>query len=163
MEEIKYRRRIKPTDVAAIEEIVRASGFFSEAETEIAVELAEEKLSLGEDSSYEFLFAEEGGRVVGYTCWGLIPATAGSYALYWIAEQNRRGMGLGKKLLFETERLIRKAGGRQIYIDTSSRPQYEPTRKFYESCGYQLCAELKDFYAPGDGKIIYNKNITGRF
>ncbi|HPD56725.1 MAG TPA: GNAT family N-acetyltransferase [Smithellaceae bacterium] len=158
MEEIKYRRRIKPTDVAAIEEIVRASGFFSTAETEIAVELAQEKLELGSDSSYEFLFAEDAGRVIGYACWGLIPATMGSYDIYWIAIQPQlRGRGIGKKLLTETEKIIFEAGGRQIYVDTSSRQQYEPTRIFYEKCGYHQGALLKDFYAPGDGKIIYVK------
>ncbi len=158
MEEIKYRRRIKPTDVAAIEEIVRTSGFFSVAEAEIAVELAQEKLKLGAESSYEFLFAEDSGRVSGYACWGLIPATVGSYDLYWIAVQpHLRGKGLGKKLLAETEKIIFDAGGRQIYVDTSSRQQYEPTRLFYEKCGYYQGALLKDFYAPGDGKIIYVK------
>lgn len=158
MEEIKYRRQIKPTDVAAIKIIVRASGFFSAAEIEIAVELAEEKLELGPDSSYEFLFAEDAGRVVGYACWGLIPATVGSYDLYWIAVQPElRGRGLGKKLLMETEKFIFDAGGRRIYVDTSSRQQYEPTRLFYEKCGYHQGALLKDFYAPGDGKIIYVK------
>lgn len=158
MDEIKYRRQIKPTDVAVIEEIVRASGFFSAAETEIAVELAQEKLELGAGSSYEFLFAEEANKVIGYTCWGLIPATVGSYDLYWIAVQPRlRAKGLGAKLMAQTEKIILEEGGRQIYVDTSSRQQYEPTRLFYEKCGYHQGALLKDFYAPGDGKIIYVK------
>jgi len=158
MGEIKYRRQIKPADAATIEEIVRASGFFSAAEIEIAAELAMEKLSSDEESSYEFLFVEEGDSVIGYTCWGLIPATMASYDLYWIAMLPQlRGRGLGKKLLAETEKFIRQAGGRRIYADTSSRRQYEPTRMFYEKCGYQRGAFLTDYYAPGDGKIIYLK------
>jgi hypothetical protein len=44
-----------------------------------------------------------------------------------------------------------------VYAETSSRPQYEPTRSFYRACGYRLEARLEDFYAPGDGKVIFLK------
>ena len=40
-------------------------------------------------------------------------------------------------------------------VETSSRDDYAPTRAFYLACGYQIVAELPDFYAPGDGKLIY--------
>jgi hypothetical protein len=50
-------------------------------------------------------------------------------------------------------------GGRRIYIETSSRAQYEPTRGFYLKCGYRQETILEDFYAPGDGKVIYVKAL----
>lgn len=160
MKTITYRQDIRPTDSDAIAEIVRGSGFFSAAEETMARELAEERLEQGGRSSYRFLFAEEGGRVIGYTCYGPIPATAGSYDLYWIAvTQSLRGHGIGKQLLQRTGQIIRRLGGRQVYAETSSRPQYAPTRHFYEKCGYLPEAVLKDFYAPGDSKIIYSKTI----
>jgi len=90
----------------------------------------------------------------------LIPATAGSYDLYWIAvTQSLRGQETGKRLLQKTEEMIRDLGGRNIYAETSSRPQYAPTRHFYEKCGYLPEAFLKDFYSPGDSKIIYSKPL----
>lgn len=157
---IIYRQEIKPTDIDAISNIVRSSGFFSTPEIDIAVELAEEKLELGNESTYRFLFAEKEKEVIGYTCYGFIFATAGSFDLYWIAVHEKfRGQGLGESLLTETENLIRTAGGRLIYADTSSRDQYKPTHFFYEKCGYRREALLKDFYAPGDSKIIYVKNL----
>lgn len=160
MKTITYRQEIQPTDPDAIAEIVRESGFFSAAEEALARELAEERLEQGGQSSYRFLFAEEDGRVVGYTCYGLIPATAGSYDLYWIAvTQSLRGQGTGKRLLQKTEGMIRSMGGRQIYAETSSRPQYAPTRHFYEKCGYFPEAVLKDFYSSEDSKIIYSKPL----
>lgn len=160
MKTITYRQEIQPTDPDAIAEIVRGSGFFSVAEEALARELAEERLEQGEQSSYRFLFAEEDGRVVGYTCYGPIPATAGSYDLYWIAvTQSLRGQGTGKRLLQKSEEMIRDLGGRNIYAETSSRPQYAPTRHFYEKCGYLPEAVLKDFYASGDSKIIYSKPL----
>ena len=48
----------------------------------------------------------------------------------------------------------------RVYVETSTRPQYAPTRAFYLACGYQLAAELPDFYAPGDGKAIFLKLLT---
>ena len=60
--------------------------------------------------------------------------------------------------LAETE--IVKAGGTRVYVDTSSRKQYAPTRTFYERVGYSKDALLEDFYAPGDGKVIYVKVLA---
>jgi len=155
-----YRQNIRPSDPDAITEIVQGSGFFSAAEIALARELAEERLEQGEKCSYRFVFAEDNERMVGYTCYGLIPATAGSFDLYWIAViPSLRSQGTGKRLLEKTEGIIRGLGGRKIYAETSSRPQYEPTRQFYEKCGYLAEAVLRDFYAPEDSKIIYAKTL----
>jgi ribosomal protein S18 acetylase RimI-like enzyme len=149
-----------PSDPGTIFRIVQSSGFFSTEEISLARELAEEKLEQGSICSYQFLFAEDKDRVLGYTCYGLIPATCGSYDLYWIAvDEQFRSQGLGKELMQKTEDVIRGIGGRLIYVETSSRDQYKPTHGFYESCGYQKEAFLKDFYAEGDSKIIYVKTL----
>jgi ribosomal protein S18 acetylase RimI-like enzyme len=155
---ITYRQEIKPTDVAAIETIIRSSGFFSAEEIDIAQELAEEKLELGAASSYQFLFAENEDIVFGYSCFGLIPMTSASYDIYWIAvNQHLRSKGLGKKLMEKSEEIIRSLGGKRVYVETASRKQYQTTHSFYQSCGYHQAAFLEDFYAEGDGKIIYVK------
>ena len=62
-------------------------------------------------------------------------------------------------LMQRTEEMIRARGGRRVYIETSSRPQYEPTRGFYRRCGYHEAAHLPDFYGPGDGKLIYVRGL----
>jgi ribosomal protein S18 acetylase RimI-like enzyme len=104
------------------------------------------------------LFVEDEKKVVGYACYGLIPATSSSYDVYWIViSKDLRGQGLGKLLMAETEKLILQSGGRQVYVETSSRDQYSPTHKFYETCGYHQEAFLKNFYHEGDSKIIYAK------
>lgn len=160
MNTIIYRQQIMPSDPGTIFRIVQSSGFFSTEEISLARELAEEKLEQGSICSYQFLFAEDKDRVLGYTCYGLIPATCGSYDLYWIAvDEQFRSQGLGKELMQKTEDVIRGIGGRFIYVETSSRDQYKPTHGFYESCGYQKEAFLKDFYAEGDSKIIYVKTL----
>ena len=47
-----------------------------------------------------------------------------------------------------------------MYIETSNRPQYASTRAFYERCGYVCEAVLRDFYAPGDDKVIFVRVLT---
>ena len=86
--------------------------------------------------------------------------TQSSWDLYWIAvDAAAQGRGLGRAVLAESERRIAAAGGRRVYVETSSRPQYLPTRSFYERCGYAVGAVLDDFYAPGDGKVVFVKAL----
>jgi ribosomal protein S18 acetylase RimI-like enzyme len=159
---VVFRRDLRAADLAAIRRIVESSGFFNEAEASVAVELAEERLRKGNASGYHFVFADDpaAGMTIGYTCYGEIACTVGSYDLYWIAVQTEhRGGGLGRRLMHETERLIARAGGRRVYVETAGRAQYEPTRAFYLACGYAIEATLPDFYAPGDAKVILCKSL----
>ena len=157
---IAYRERLRPEDRDAVGRLVRATGFFSEQEIGIAVELVEERLAKGEASGYSFLFAESADRLLGYACFGPIPGTMNSFDLYWIAvDPGEQGNGIGRTLIAEAERIMAKRGARRIYADTSSRPQYNPTRAFYLACGYREAAFLADFYGPGDGKMIFIKEL----
>jgi len=139
-----------------VREIVVSSGFFSEAEIEVAVELVQERLNKGVESGYYFLFAEQDQKVAGYSCFGPIPCTVESYDIYWIAvQQELRRSGLGVEILKNVEERIREMGGKRIYVETSSRQQYRPTRSFYSRCGYRREATLENFYSSGDHKVIY--------
>lgn len=158
-----FRSAPRPSDAAAIRAIVVSTGFFSEAEVDVAVELVDERLAKGEASGYHFLFAERAGRVLGYACFGPIACTVAGFDLYWIAvHQGHRGAGLGRALLEHGEAAIVRAGGQRIYVETSSKPQYQPTRAFYLRCGYAEEAVITDFYAPGDSKVIYVKPLLTR-
>jgi ribosomal protein S18 acetylase RimI-like enzyme len=148
---------------AAVEDLVRRTGFFSAAEVAIARELLDDLLEKGAGSDYVAVFARDGrdGPLVGYACWGEIPCTEARYDLYWIAvDPDRQGEGIGQVLLAHVEASISKAGGAAIYVDTSSREQYGPTRAFYERSGYEVAAHLTDFYRDGDGKVVYAKRLT---
>ena len=158
METLTFRKEVIPSDPLRIESIVRSSGFFREDEVKVAVELAEERLEKGAESGYEFIFVELEGITVGYSCFGLIPCTLHSYDLYWIAtHRDHMNQGIGRKLLAETERTIRELGGNGIYVETSSKELYAPTRAFYLKNGYQEKARFEDFYDLGDDKVVYVK------
>jgi GNAT superfamily N-acetyltransferase len=158
---ITFRYEVTPPDTALVRELVVSTGVFAAAEVEVAVELVQERLAKGEPSGYYFVFAEQGGRTVGYACYGPIACTVGSFDLYWIAvDRVCQGQGLGRLLIAECERLISAQAGRHIYIETSNRPQYAPTRGFYLRCDYSQAAVFDDFYAPGDAKVVYCKRLA---
>ncbi|NLS92637.1 MAG: GNAT family N-acetyltransferase [Planctomycetaceae bacterium] len=155
---VTLRQTATPADREHVRAIVESTGMFRPDEVDVAVELVDERLAKGEPSGYYFLFAEQQGRVVGYACYGPIACTVSSFDLFWIAVcQDQQGRGLGRRLLEESERLIARAGGTRIYIETSGRSDYLPTRRFYERCGYAVEATLADFYAPGDDRVIFGK------
>jgi len=139
---------------------VEAISNVNEAEIDVAVELAEERLEKGESSGYEFLFLEFEGKTVAYSCFGLIPCTKSSFDLYWIATHaDFRNRGLGALLLKVTEETIKKLKGSGVYVETASRAQYLPTRQFYEKNGYTLKAQFEDYYDKGDDLVYYVKKI----
>ena len=157
---ISWRENMIPQDVATIERLASASGFFRPDEVVLAAELAAEHLNKGPDSGYNFIFAQEGDQTLGYACYGHVAGTLHSWNLYWIiVHKNTRGRGLGGELLAQVEQRVAAAGGERLYIETSSQPLYHPTRRFYQSRGYTLLTVLEDFYARGDGKVIYAKTM----
>lgn len=158
---ITYRTKIFPEDKGIIRDILESVNIFSKEEIAIALELADDRLEKGMGSDYFFLFIQQAGKTIGYACFGPIRGTLGRFDLYWIAIHNKfRGLGFGKKLLTKTESIINQMGGRRIYIETSSRQVYKPTRMFYLCCGYHKEILLKDFYSPGDSKVFYVKDIS---
>lgn len=160
---MRWRNTVQASDAAAVKCLITETGFFNHEEVLVAIELVDETLARGKASGYEFVFADDPdqpGKLLGYTCYGLIPATQSSYDLYWIAVlPAQQGRGLGAQLMQESECLARAAGATQMYADTSGRDQYIPTRAFYERVGYDIAAVLPDFFAAGDDKVIFSKKL----
>ncbi len=157
---ILLREQIRHDDAAAVRGLVQATGFFSPEEEDVAEELVQERLEQGEASGYLFLMAEAAGELVGYACYGPTPAAEGTYDLYWIAvDPARHNKGLGRLLISATAQRVREAGGRLLFAETSGTATYTPTRAFYERTGFTAEAVLKDFYRPGDDKVIYRLEV----
>ena len=147
-------------DVGRVRSLVASTGFFNAAEVDVAADLVTERLSKGLRSGYHFILAERGSGLVAYACYGPIEGTQGSFDLFWIAvapEEQRKG--LGPQVFARAETAMRKAGARRIYVDTSSSDRYAPTRGFYQRMGFIEEARLPDFHGPGDGRVIYVKEL----
>jgi GNAT superfamily N-acetyltransferase len=159
---ITYRESPLPTDITAVRNVVESTGFFRPDEVDVAVELVEEARAKGaEKSGYHFLFAEDGERLLGYTCFGPIACTLHSFDLYWIVVHNDcRGQGIGKALLARTEEILTRMGCTRLYAETSSTELYAPTRSYYLKAGFFEEARIREFYAPGDDKVLFTKIIS---
>lgn len=157
---LHFREELLSSDADSVRRLVAATKMFRPHEIDVAVELVEETLNRGEAAGYHFIFAEQAGEVVGYVSYGPITVTTDSYDLYWIVvDPSQQGKGLGRSLLQLAEQRIAGRGGRQVYIETSGQEIYLPTRRFYDRCGYELEATIRDFYAPGDDKLIYVRRL----
>ncbi len=156
------RDEARADDVARVVTMARGTGFFREDEVAVAEELIRDRVEKGRDSWYRFVLAEHEGDTgaSGFVCFGPIACTKGSWDLYWIVvAKEAQGAGLGRRLMGEAERRVREAGGRAVYVETSSKAQYLSTRRFYEACGYSESARLVDFYDVGDDKVVFVKRL----
>lgn len=159
-----FRREIFKNDVPVIRAILASTGFFDAAPDEIdsAEALAHEALTKGNSTeNYSFIFLEQDGETLGFSCFGRAPCALSSYEIYWLAVHNdHRGKGLGKLILNEVLGVVKNAGATKLILKTAGRDLYIPTQKFYQSYGFKEEARLKNFYAMGDDCLIYSMDFA---
>ena len=158
-------RPLTQKDLTALRGLLRAIGVFEEHEIRVAEELLD--AALAGDPDYTVSVAElktgDAGEapahaVMGYVCYGLNPVTDALFDVYWVAvDPSMQRHGAGRALLLHAEACVRRAGGRGLVIDTSSRSEYQPAHQLYARCGFKRVAEVPDYYQPGDSLIMYMK------
>ena len=147
-------------DKTPLMNILRDTPEFTPPELIVAEEVLDCYLEDPIRSGYRILIVEDNTSVCGYICYGPTPLTEGTWDLYWAAvARNMRGKGLGKALWEKAEDDIKRDGGWLAVIETSSKPNYEQTRRFHQSRGYDNVGRIADFYAPGDDMLIYVKRL----
>ena len=147
-------------DKSTIMDILRALPEFTSEEVVVAEELIDAYLESSSISEYLVLVAEVDAVVTGYVCYGPTPLTKGTWDVYWIAvDPGGQGQGVGRALMAFTEDRIKESQGRLVLVETSGRPDYAKTRRFYNSLEYTEAARVADFYAPGDDKLILEKRL----
>jgi ribosomal protein S18 acetylase RimI-like enzyme len=151
-------RPLSAADRRRIEEITRAVLVFRDDEVPVALEVFDG--AVGGSPDYIALGATVDERLMGWICWGPTPCTLGTYDLYWMAvDPTMQGSGIGAALLREMEGRL-AGSARLIVVETAGRPDYRPTRAFYEARGYRKAAIIPDFYAPGDDQVVYVKTLA---
>jgi ribosomal protein S18 acetylase RimI-like enzyme len=153
-------RRLEAHHRSRIIEILEATNAFRDDEIGVALELFDASI-VHHSPDYEFVgWFSQDSELIAYACYGASPGTLGTYDLYWIAvHPEHQGAGGGSRLLDEVERRLRERAARMLVVETSSRTDYESTRRFYERRGYAEHARLRDFYAFGDDRVIYGKRL----
>jgi ribosomal protein S18 acetylase RimI-like enzyme len=154
---------VRPTqanDKPAIMTMLKETKFFRDGEIIIAEEVLDDSIVCGIAGEYRSYSAVENGKTVGWVCFGPTACTVGTFDVFWIVvSPDCQAKGIGTKLMDFATDLIKKDSGRLIVIETSGMTKYLATQKFYEKLGYKKEAVLKDFYAPGDDKIVYLKKV----
>jgi ribosomal protein S18 acetylase RimI-like enzyme len=142
-----------------ITEILGATGVFAPAEVDVALELFDEGMRSAE--SYELIGVfDDTDALQGYACWGPTPGTDRGHDLYWIAvDPAAHGGGWGTALMLAVEERLRERDARLLVVETSSRGAYALTRLFYERRGYTERARVSGFYAVGDDRVIFTKQL----
>lgn len=170
--QIIYRKETKESDLKDFNEVLQSTGFFYDYEIEAAEDFLKYQLEDGDESGIHYFMAEavndltnakgtsQAGKMVGFVCFGHDSCTISTWILYWMAVHcDYSGKGIGKALLKKLEDFAVSKGGTKIVGETSGRDLYKPTRDFYVKNGYQLAAEIPDYYSKGDSRVTIVKDI----
>ncbi len=152
-------RPMTDEDRATVLQLIHATDIFTEEEELVAAEVIDTFLNQPDQKEYTIDVVENtAGKAEGYVCYGPTPMTEGTLDLYWIAvHPGQHKRGLGKALVDHVENKVRQNKARLVIIETSSTEKYAPTRRFYLHLGYQETGRIKDYYRPGDDRVIYCK------
>lgn len=154
-------------DRSRVTEILRATGAFAPDEVAVALELFDTAVDdaatrpAAASLDYELVGAYTAdGRLDGYACFGATSGTDRAYDLYWIAvDPHAHGGGVGSALLRAVEARLSERRARLLMVETSSRSEYGTARAFYRRRGFREVARVRDFYAPGDDRIVLTKRL----
>lgn len=148
-------RAMSRADLSAVASILDGTGLFP---SEMLADMAEPFLS--GVASHIWLTACEGDAVLGFAYCEPERITDGTYNLLAIAvDPNCQCRGIGQLIVAAVEQAARGLGGRVLLVETSSLPEYERTRSFYDQLGFDREAVIREFYAKGEDKIVFWKQL----
>lgn len=155
---------IRPTteaDTTSLLKLTEGTGVFKPHEIEALHEVLGDYHAGANQQGHIAVTYEDQGHILGYAYYAPAAMTDRTWYLYWIAvKRDIHAKGIGGKLLHHAEDDIRKRDGRVLFIETSSLPHYELTRKFYLKHGYEVTGVLRDYYSDGDDMVVFRKKMT---
>jgi ribosomal protein S18 acetylase RimI-like enzyme len=153
-------RPVTPADTPALLALAAGTDFFKPLEIETLGEVLADYHAGCADLGHRAFAWDEAGALLGFAYHAPAAMTDRAWYLYWIAvEKGRQGRGLGGRMLAFVEADVRARNGRLLIVETSSVPLYDPTRRFYLRYGYTQAATVPDYYADGDGQVIFTKRV----
>ena len=146
-------RPVVSTDLQALKKIVSETDLFPS-------ELLDDMISnyLQQQSETEYWLVDENCYSFAYIAHEKL--TQGTYNILSIGVlPTYQSSGLGSALLKYTESFLLAKQVRLLIVDTSSTEEFTKARNFYLKNGYALEARIRDFWGPGDDKIIFRKAL----
>ena len=154
-------RPTTPADTPALLALTKATGVFKPHEVEALNEVLGDYHAANHANGHVSVTDERDGRIVGYAYYAPAAMTDRTWYLYWIAvDKTIQAKGIGGELLRYAEDDARKRGARVLFLETSSLPYYELTRRFYVKHRYELTATLRDYYSDGDDMVVFRKRLS---
>ncbi len=152
-------RHARPDDLDGILNVATHSTLFEHEEMEVFGHTIREFFA-EEEPEHVWLVDEHLGAVSAVAYMG--PEMADRvWNLFFISVlPELKGMGRGGALLRHVEAQLVDLEQRMLVIDTSGLDGFEPTRAFYIKHGYTLSAQIPDFWADGDDKVVFTKRLS---
>jgi GNAT superfamily N-acetyltransferase len=155
-------RPTRPEDTAVLLPLADETGVFKPLEIQALREVLDDYHADNHAAGHRAVTCEREGQIAGFAYFAPAAMTEGTWYLWWIAvRKDAQAGGIGSELLRHAEDEVRRRAGRQLLIETSSLPHYDPTRRFYLKHGYEQAAVLSDYYARGDNMVIFRKCWEG--
>jgi ribosomal protein S18 acetylase RimI-like enzyme len=150
---------VRPTrrqDIPALQSVLNETGLFP---ADMLPGLVSNFLT-SEDSADLWMSCEVNGTAMGF-CYAVPEQLAdGTWNMLAIAvHPESQGGGLGAALVRSLETALRARGQRILLADTSGTDEFSLTRSFYRKNGYVEEARIRDFWAPGDDKVVFWKRM----
>lgn len=104
------------------------------------------------------------GDIVGAAYYAPEPFADRLWNLYFLAVRaGQHRDGSGTALIGHVEQALRQLGegrARVLIVETSSLDAYAQARAFYRKHDYDEEARIRDFYGPGDNKVVFWKLLA---
>jgi ribosomal protein S18 acetylase RimI-like enzyme len=149
-----------PADTPTLLKIAEGTGVFKPHEIVALHEVISDYHADSHGQEHHAITYEKDGQIIGFAYYAPASMTDRTWYLYWIAvSKQTQARGVGGYLLRHAEDEIRKLNGRVLFIETSSLPHYELTRKFYLKHGYEVTGVLRDYYSDGDDMVVFRRHF----
>lgn len=103
--------------------------------------------------------------VLGAGYWAPEPFGDRVWNLYFLAvDPGAHGRGVGSAIVRHLVDSLTAAGedvARVLIVETSSTGTYQPARRFYVARGFVEEARIRQFYGPGDDKVVFWRGLFG--
>ena len=148
-------RALRRADLADIRHVLDTSGLFP---SDMLADMAEPFLN-GE-APCSWLVALREGRTIAFAYCKPEQMTEGTYNLLAIAvDSDHQRSGAGAALVRHLESVLRQGDGRLLLVETSTDSDQDGARAFYAKEGFTEEARIRDFYAPGQTKVVFWKQL----
>jgi ribosomal protein S18 acetylase RimI-like enzyme len=148
-------RALRRDDLNGVRLVLDSTGLFPSS---MVADMAE--LFLSGHAQHLWLVAVSGDQTLGFAYCEPERMTEGTYNLLAIAvSTDRQRSGIGAALIRHVENDVRDRNGRLLLVETSTDSDQDGARAFYLKDGFTEEARIRDFYAPGQTKIVFWKEL----